>query len=258
MAFPLPLPDVPWSVLAAIPAIVLVAYVVLGATGFGSSIVAVPALAHAFPLAFAVPLVTSLDALATATLSVRQWRHAVWAEFARLMPAILVGIALGATALVRLPRGPALMSLGVFVALYGLYALAGPRSLRRAPGWLAVPIGVGGGVFSVLFGTGGPIYMAYLSSRIDDKSALRATSSTIVTVSVWIRVGVFLAAGLLQDAALLTLAALMVPVMAIGLALGNRLHHALSRVGVMRMIAVLLVVNGVSLFVRALDVLRGS
>lgn len=253
MPFPLPLPDVPWPVLAAIPAVVLVAYVVLGATGFGSSIIAVPALAHAFPLAFAVPLVTALDSVATATLSARQWRHAVWWEFARLMPFILVGIALGASALVRLPARPALLALGTFVALYGAYTLAGPRSLRRAPGWLAAPIGLVGGVFSVLFGTGGPIYMVYLSSRIADKSALRATSATIVTVSVWIRVGVFLAAGLLQHAPLLTLAALMLPVMIVGLALGNRLHHALSRAGVLRLIAVLLVANGLLLVLRAVS-----
>jgi hypothetical protein len=144
------------------------------------------------------------------------------------------------------------------VALYGLYALAGPRSLRRAPAWLAAPIGLVGGVFSVLFGTGGPFYMVYLSSRIHDKTALRATSATIVTVSVWIRVGVFLATGLLQHATLLALASLMVPLMAAGLFLGNRLHHALSRVGVLRMIAGMLIGNGVLLVLRSLNELRGG
>jgi len=253
MPFPLPLPDVPWPVLAAIPLIVLFAYVVFGATGFGSSIIAVPALAHAFPLTFAVPLVTSLDVVAATTASVRQWRRADWPEFRRIIPAILVGIGLGATALVSLPRGPALLALGTFVALYGAYALAGPRSLRRAPGWLALPIGIVGGVFSVLFGTGGPIYMVYLSARIHDKGTLRATSSVIVTVSVWLRVIVFVVTGLLLQAPLLGLALLMLPVMAIGLALGNRLHHALSRVGVMRLIASLLIGNGVLLVLRALE-----
>ncbi len=253
MPFSLPLPDVPWPVLAAIPVIVALAYVVFGATGFGSSIIAVPALAHAFPLTFAVPLVTALDVVAATTSSVRRWRHADWPEFRRIIPAILVGIALGATALVNLPRGPALLALGVFVASYGAYSLAGQRTLRRAPAWLALPIGVVGGVFSVLFGTGGPIYMVYLSARIQDKGTLRATSSVIVTVSVWLRVIVFIVTGLLLQAPLLVLALLMLPVMALGLMLGNRLHDALSRVGVMRLIALLLFGNGVLLIFRALE-----
>ena len=60
------LPDAPWYVLAAIPFVIVAAYTVFGATGFGSSIIAVPMLAHWFPLTFAVPLVTALDFVSTA------------------------------------------------------------------------------------------------------------------------------------------------------------------------------------------------
>ena len=154
-------PDVPWYVLAAVPVIVIAAYVVFGAIGFGSSIIAVPMLAHGFPLTFAVPLITALDAGATSAMSSRLWRQADWLEFGRLMPAILIGIAAGATLLVSLPREPALLGLGVLVAIYGIYLLKGPRSLRTAPTWLAWPLGLVGGVFSVVFGTGGPVYMVY-------------------------------------------------------------------------------------------------
>ena len=141
---------------------------------------------------------------------------------------MLIGIALGATLLLNLPREPALLALGVFATTYGTYVLIGARRLARAPAWLAWPVGVIGGVFSALFGTGGPIYMVFLSARIDDKSALRATSAIVVAVSVWIRVALFIATGLLLNTALLTLVVLLLPVMALGLWLGNRLHHALS------------------------------
>ena len=175
-----------------------------------------------------------------------------------MLPWMLAGIATGATALVYLPRGYALLGLGLVVAGYGAYALAGPRSLRRAPGWLAVPVAFVGGVFSVMFGTGGPIYMAFLVARVHDKSALRATSALLVTISVWMRVIVFLVTGLLQQSGLLVLAASLLPLMALGLVIGNRLHHALSRVGVMRLIAALLVANGVLLVFRAAELLRGG
>jgi hypothetical protein len=63
---------------------------------------------------------------------------------------------------------------------------------------------------------------------------------------------VFVVTGLLLHAPLLLTAALMVPVMIAGLALGNRLHDALSGRGVLRLIALLLIGNGISLVARAL------
>ncbi len=256
MSFPFSLPDIPNHVLLAAPLIVLLGYTIFGATGFGSSIISVPGLAHFFPLAFTVPLVTTTDAFAAVSTAVRLRRLVAWREVARLLPAMLIGIALGATLLLNLPRDPALLALGVFAASYGIYVLAGPRKLTRAPGWLVWPVGVIGGMFSALFGTGGPIYIVFLSARIDDKSVLRATSSLVVVVSVWIRLALFIASGLLLNTTLIVMALMLLPVMALGLWIGNRLHHALSRGGVLRLIAGLLMINGVALIVRAVEAMR--
>jgi len=163
---------------------------------------------------------------------------------------------IGATLLLNLPPGPALLALGLFAASYGAYVLIGARRLRTAPPWLAWPIGIVGGIFSSLFGTGGPVYIVYLSARIPDKSSLRATSAIIVAVSVWIRVGLFIATGLLLNSPLLALVAALLPVMVLGLWLGNRLHHALSGSGVLRLIAALLVGNGIALIIRAIGLIR--
>lgn len=246
------LPDAPWYVLVLIPCVLIAAYTVFGATGFGSSIITVPVLAHWFPLTFAVPLVTALDCVATANAGVRQWRVADWRELKRLLPAVVIGIAAGATLLVRLPRSLALLALGAFVAAYGVYLLLGPRQWRAVRSLWAWPIGICGGAFSAVFGTGGPIYMLYLSARIHDKTTLRATSSMLVLASVFVRTGVFIATGLLLDVPLLVTAAALVPLMFAGYALGNRLHFSLSRAGVLKLIAVLLAVNGVSLIARAI------
>jgi len=258
MPIPPLLADLPWYVAAAIPLVLITGYTIFGATGFGSSIVSVPLLAHIFPLAFAVPLVTTLDAVAATGSGVRLRRSVAWAEFRRLLPPALIGIALGATLIVKLPSVYAVLALGLFVTTYGTYLLAGPRTLRRAPAWLVWPVGVAGGIFSALFGSGGPVYMIYLSARITDKAALRATSAAVVTISAWVRVAAFASAGLLSNPALIFLAVTTFPVMLLGLALGNRLHHRLSGAGVLRLIAALLVGNGVTLLVRALAELRGD
>ena len=250
MTLPAPLGELTWYALAAVPLLVLMAYTVFGATGFGSSIVAVPLLAHLFPLSFSVAMVTMLDVYAATSTSVRQRRAIDVPTLKRMLPTALVGIAAGATLLASLRNDAALVALGLFVSLYGTYVLAGPRTLRRAPNWLAWPIGLIGGVFSALFGTGGPVYMVFFSARIADKTALRATSAAMVTVSVWLRLLAFVGTGVLLQPALLGFAAAMFPLMLIGLALGHRLHDRLSSHGVLRLIAVLLVANGLYLIVR--------
>jgi hypothetical protein len=216
----------------------------------------VPGLAHFFPLTFTVPLITTTDAFAATSTVFRYRRQVAWREFARLVPSMLIGMAIGATLLINLPRDPALLALGVFITMYGAYVLAGPRRLTNAPGWLAWPIGVIGGVFSALFGTGGPIYVMFLSSRLDDKGVLRATSAIVVGMSIWIRLVLFVATGLLVDRTLAAMVLLLLPFELLGLWLGNRLHHALTRSGVFRLIAGLLVINGVTLVARAIQAMR--
>ena len=71
MQLHLPLADIPAHVLVAVPLVVLLGYTIFGATGFGSSIVSVPALAHVFPLTFTVPLVTLVDAFAAGSTAIR-------------------------------------------------------------------------------------------------------------------------------------------------------------------------------------------
>jgi uncharacterized membrane protein YfcA len=95
--------------------------------------------------------------------------------------------------------------------------------------------------------------MVYLSARIHDKTILRATSSMVVTIGVVTRVAVFVVTGLMLHASVLVVGAILVPLMFGGYWLGNRLHHALSRQGVFRLIASLLVLNGVFLVVRAVS-----
>ncbi len=105
-----------WSALA-----VTMAYTVFGLTGFGASIAAMPLLAHFFPLRFAVPMMLVFDLCAGFLIG---WRnHAVIdkSEVKRLVPFMLLGIALGATLLVKAPEGALLLSLGCFVLAYAAY-----------------------------------------------------------------------------------------------------------------------------------------
>jgi uncharacterized membrane protein YfcA len=249
----LSLPDLSALEVAMVFGTTLMAYVVFGATGFGSSIISVPILAHILPLTFLVPMVCTLDLFASVLTGVRRMRQVDRREIGRLLPFMLVGIVAGVTLLVRLPAEIMLFALGAFVALYGSYNLLHRREWRSMPSAWSLPFGFLGGVFSAIFGTGGPIYVIYLAARLNDKAALRATVATVVAISAVLRTGTFAASGLLFQPGLLVLAALVLPVMLAGLWVGNHVHHRLPREKLVQLISLLLVGNGITLLVRSLS-----
>lgn len=245
---------VPFSAgeLAAIAAIVLLAYVVLGTSGFGSAVVGIPLLAHVVPLRYAVPLVLLLDVVGMLIQGARVRRQINATELRRLVPFMVLGIALGTTLLANLPQRALVALLGCLAVGYGLLNLVGGTPARRMSAGWAVPTGVAGGTMGALFGTGGPIYVIYLSRRLSDVTELRATITAVLMVSVATRVAIFAVSGLLQQDGLLVVAAVMLPVMFAGLSIGWRMHARLPQAVVRRVLYVLLILSGVSLLVRAL------
>jgi hypothetical protein len=234
-------------------AVVLTAYTVFGLTGFGSAIVAVPILVQFVPLSFAVPLVLLLDLAATSAVGARNWRQVSRAEMLRLLPCMVLGVAIGVSALVGVPARWLLLSLGVFVLTNATWNLVAPPARRVLGSLWAVPAGVVGGVFSALFGTGGPVYTIYLARRLEDAAAFRATISSVILLSALIRLGAFAGAGLLQQPKLLVNGLWLLPFCAAGVFAGSRLRGALSPARVRQALFGVLALGGAGVITRALS-----
>ena len=228
------------------------AYTAYGLTGFGSTVIALPLLVHFFALKFAVPLLMLLDIAAFFLFGARVRKRVQTREIAWLVPFILAGMAAGLTLLIEVDERTLLAVLGAFLLLYAGYSLARrgpPAALSRA--WCA-PIGLAGGVFSALFGTGGVLFAVYNAGRIRDKDALRATNAAMIMLSSLVRVVLFGAAGLLTQAGLFATALLLLPPMLAGVWLGNRLHASVPAAAVVKAVYALLVIAGLTLLARSL------
>src|SRR3569623_1434525 len=212
-----------WGDWAGIAGAIFAAYTIFGLTGFGSAVVAVPILVHFVPLTFAVPLVLLLDFGATLAVGALNWHLVARAELLRIVPCMVVGIAAGVTLLVNVEPRWLLLSLGVFVLLNALWNLVRPAPSGRGSAAGAIPAGGGGGVFSARFGAGGPINTPYHARRVDGQS-FRATSSMIVQMSGVIRIVTFGGTGLLQQPGLWTDWLWLLPVCALAVFIGSRLH----------------------------------
>lgn len=230
-------------------AIILGAYFIRGITGFGSGLIAVPLLALILPLQTVVPLVLVLDFCASLVMSHKARVHVQWDEIIPLLPASLLGIIIGATLLVSLPREPLLIALALFVIVFALRYLLNIHSDQRVSRSWSVPTGLSGGLIGALFGTGGPPYVIYLTHRIKEKSRLRATISGLLLLDGFFRVVTFLVTGLLGTHLLPFLLA-AAPTMLLALYLGHRVHIGINDRQMLKLVGTLLLISGVSLLVK--------
>lgn len=237
--------------LVAMGAAIALGYTVFGLGGFGANVVALPLLAHLMSLRLAVPLLLMLDLLSAALLSVRARPLIDRAELRRLAPAMLAGMALGLPVLQLAAERWLLSLLGIFVGGFALWSLLGRAGLRPVRAHWAWPAGLAGGVFSTLFGTGGPIYTLYLARRIADAGRLRATIGAVVLGSALVRLLLFAGGGLLTQPGLPALTLVALPCALAGYAVGSRLHARLPQAQVRRAVWWLLVASAASLLARA-------
>jgi hypothetical protein len=229
----------------------LIAYFIRGISGFGSGLIAIPILALWLPLTYVVPLMLLLDFSASILLSGVNLRQVNWREVRTLIPLSIIGITLGTHLLTSLPMQPMLITLAIFVAIFGIRSLLNLHGDKIISRWWAIPAGLSGGTIGALFGTGGPPYIIYLGHRITDKTALRATFSGLILVEGSLRISSFAYAGLFSDTRLFWSYVAAMPIVAIGLTLGNRAHIGLTREKMMRLIGLLLLGSSVSLLIKA-------
>lgn len=228
--------------------VVLLGYTVLGLTGFGSALVVVPLLAWQWPLPEVVALTLLLDVPASTFHSGLNWRRVKWAELRRLLPGMVLGTLAGLWLLQHMSNRWPLLLLGVYVAGVGVNALrprvAPPQPMANAWAW---PTGMAIGLVEMMFGTAGPVVVAWLSRRLSDVQDMRASTPLVITVAaatvllgmawdgrlsddlIWQRWGVLIAAALG------------------GVWLGHRMAHRVPATRLRQVICALLVVSGVML-----------
>ena len=236
------------TVVAYATIVVLLAYVVRGLAGFGSGLIAVPLLSMVAPLPAVVPVLASLDYVGSAAQSVHNVGRVAWREILTLLPFSLVGVVLGIVFLRSAPTTVLSRSLGAFVVVYAIYRLL-PTPPFPNSRFVAIACGLFGGLVGTLFGTGGPFYAIYFTVRGLDKSEFRATFSANFLIDGGLRIAAYAFAGLFGWE-MLQWFVVGLPVMAIGIYIGGRLHVGLTQRDFVRLVSVILLASGITLLLR--------
>ncbi|PUA43948.1 permease [Pseudomonas protegens] len=231
---------------------IALAYIVFGIAGFGTALVAGPVLILFMPLSKIVPLLVLLDFVAAFGNLLPSRKDVARPELLRLLPCMALGCTLGVIFLLNLKSDLLLLLMGLFISAYAIYSLwVKVRPAQLAAGW-AVPIGIVGGMFGALFGSGGFLYAIYLNSRLP-KDPARATQSALISCSTVVRLSLFALAGVYAEWPLLLLAGCLLPAMALGLWGGRRLTMKLSREAFVRLVTWLVLASGFALIGRYLS-----
>ncbi|CAB3664236.1 sulfite exporter TauE/SafE family protein [Achromobacter kerstersii] len=243
------MPDL-YVLLVTVPTFI-VAYAVFAMVGFGTTLISAPIVAQVVPLPTLIPVQSVLDLIASSGMGLKLRRQAARSEVLHILPAMTLGLVVGTYLLIVVPLAALMALLGAFVVLYALRGiLSRPRARTTGPRW-AWWYGFAGGTLSAMFGAGAWLYAVYLTRRLEDPAAIRATQSFLIAVGALIRVVLFATTGKYSNPQVIWLTALLLPAMALGVFLGNRIAHKLNRTRFLRVLYLVLLATGTSLLMRA-------
>ena len=234
--------------------ILLGAFTVRSAAGFGAGLIAIPLLALVLPVSTAVSVASVLTTLTSIQQVSREWRLVAWRQFLIIFCYSMVGVGLGLYFLKLLDEDLLRHGLGVFMILYSLHAVWTADTVHVLPsrwhGTIGAVVGIVGGLCSALFGAGaGPFYVVYFGILRLDRAVFRATMSAVVVLGGVARIAGYENAGF-YGASTLGLLAVGLPAVIAGCWLGDKVVYRLSARSFSRLVAAIMLLSGITLLIR--------
>lgn len=232
--------------------VALLAYVVLGAVGFGSALILVPLLAWRYPLPLVVSVALMLDIISSAFHAYLNRHEVLWRHIPKILPASVAGAALGILVLWWTRANALLVVLGLYITWVAWRQATGRKESMQFIGRSTAMSGILVGMVQVLFGTAGPLVLLWLGQRGASPRELRATVPAAMVVFALIALSMMLASAQVQTAQLFTFFGHLLPISLFGVWAGHRLSHHVPAGVMKRSIEALLLVSGVSLTLKGL------
>ncbi len=239
---------------------ILLANIMQGITGFAGTILAMPFSLRLVGMDVAVPVLNALGLASGICVLCGAYRHVdtkilkqvLWV----MIPAVLAGLYLKQ----RLSGSPRVLyfllgAVTVAVALVGLYGILRQKDRVKDSGRTDGPLGLtldlaallAAGLVHGMFVCGGPILIGYMTRKLPEKAAFRATIST-----VWIFLnGIIFLTHLFSGGFGLTtlrVTGCALPFLFGGMALGGFLYKRMSQHIFIMLTHILLLITGISLF----------
>lgn len=239
--------------MGALGAIVLLASTTEAITGFGSTIISLTLGAHLFPIGDLIPLIVTLHIPACLMLAARH-RDDIDREVlsGSILPWMGLGLAAGLAVAGLLQGGELRHAFGLLIVVLAARELSalldGPRRREDMSGgafrfWVAAA-----GVVHGVYATGGPMLTYALSRKRMGRAALRATLVTVwLILNIAVLASCYRRGTLTADTARRALT--LLPVVPMGILLGERLHAKVPEFGFKVVVQSVLALSGAALLI---------
>lgn len=222
-----------------------------GFTGFGFALAAVPVMSLFLDPASIVPAIPIVAMVAGAEQLRRAWRQANWPAIRRLMIGAIAGAPFGVVALIAFSADAMRVMIGLVLLLAVLLLWRGYRFKKTPPTSAQLGIGFLSGLLNGATAMGGPpVILFFLASP---EGVVVGRASLLVyfcLISAWSIVAQGI--GGLIDLKVVVLALLMIPVMAAGNIIGDRLFDRSSAGTYQKVALVFLLAIAIIAILRAL------
>lgn len=230
--------------------IVLIGHFIKGFSGFASALFAIPLLALFLDIKFVVPVFLLFDLTSGLILTVQNRRFIDRRSAAMILSGLIVGAAAGTYLLVSFESEVLKRVFGVVVILFALKILLWDN--RETQGYISTAwapfSGVVGGCTGAMFGLNGPPMVLYLTHRLRDKQAFRATLYGLFFADACYRL-VLYSFNRLITLEVVRFALYLTPFLLLGLLVGSKLHATIHENVFKKIIALILVVTGMFLVI---------
>ena len=237
--------------------VILLSHIIQGITGFAGTLLAMPFSLMLVGPAVAVPVLNGLGLFSGVYVYLGNSRDVVRKELMTVLAVMIPGMLLGVWLRVRLTANEKLLfiilgMIALAIAARGLYDLVikkgngMPGSRSAAVRWTMLILA---GIVHGMFVCGGPLLIGYLTDRFDDKAKFRATLGTSWMFLNGLLLIIQIAAGD-WSRSLLTTLLIALPVLFAAMYIGGRLYKHMSQRLFMFITYILLVISGISLFLK--------
>jgi hypothetical protein len=156
-------------------AVLFFASAIRSSLGFGEALVSVPLLALLMPVEVAAPLAVLVSITIALVAVLQDWRHIHLRSAGRLVLFSLGGIPLGLLLLKLAPEGVVKVVLGLVIAAFSVYSLAGSKQMNLEDDGSSWLFGFTAGILGGAYGMNGPPLAIYGSLRGWSPKQFRAT-----------------------------------------------------------------------------------
>ncbi len=231
--------------------IVLISYTTQAMSGFGSTILALTLGVHFYPMTELLPVLVGLDLLVNLYIVTRHHQHIHQKLlYRKIMPAMAIGIAAGLLVF-QYFHGAVLEKIFGFLVvflsareLYRLFSLNrkhDPLSDFQSTLYMSAA-----GFIHGIYASGGPLLIYAVGKQNIAKSVFRSTLGAVWLIFSLVLTGFYLFSSRLT-AASLKLVLILLPVITVGIFLGEWLHHRIDEFRFKIFVFTVLLIAGLSI-----------